>query len=151
MKQMGLAKRAVFATIDGRNLGKHLACMKTVVKWSMREITYLSTVVQDIFHEQLIDARLGCIGCSRWWTPKVDCRNARPPTSKFMWTTEAPRVVAPLTERPAPLRLRPADEGAAHYGPWKWTLWTLGTPGKGDPFWKVSFSGSMLNLGGACF
>ena len=55
MKQMGLAKRAVFATIDGRNLGKHLACMKTVVKWLMREITYLSTVVQDSFHEQLID------------------------------------------------------------------------------------------------
>jgi len=52
---MGLAKRAVFATIDGRNLAKHLACMKTMVKWLMREITYLSTVVQDIFYEQLID------------------------------------------------------------------------------------------------
>lgn len=55
MKQMGLAKRALFATVDGENLAKHLACMKTVVKWLMREITYLSTVVQDSFHEQLID------------------------------------------------------------------------------------------------
>lgn len=56
MKQMGLAKRAVFATIDGKNLAKHLACMtKKRVKWLMRETTYLSTVVQDSFHEQLID------------------------------------------------------------------------------------------------
>ena len=36
-KQMGLAKRVVFATTDGRSLAKHLACMKTVVN----EINYL--------------------------------------------------------------------------------------------------------------
>ena len=47
-KQMGFAKRVVFAAIDGRNLAKHLACMKTIVN----EINYLSNVVQDIFHEQ---------------------------------------------------------------------------------------------------